>query len=77
MVQVIPSDHYPSHQYFCLKSITPKHIQSTTMSDELKKGDEVSWNWGSGQPCKFDAKSLRIENELTLDSWNGSRSQGW
>ncbi|KAK6910624.1 hypothetical protein V866_000469 [Kwoniella sp. B9012] len=20
------------------------------MSEELKKGDEVSWNWGSGQP---------------------------
>jgi hypothetical protein len=23
------------------------------MADELKKGDEVSWNWGSGQPCKL------------------------
>jgi len=23
------------------------------MAEDLKKGDEVSWNWGSGQPCTF------------------------
>lgn len=38
----------PTHSNYQL------HLTTSNMADELKKGDEVSWNWGSGQPCEPD-----------------------
>jgi hypothetical protein len=39
------------------------------MSEELKKGDEVSWNWGGSKPCKYpivflvDCASAEVQRE--------------
>lgn len=36
------------------------------MSEELKKGDEVSWNWGSGQPCESHLELPTVTNRAKL-----------
>jgi len=52
-------------------------LSTPTMSEELKKGDEVSWNWGSGQPCTFhlDPSNSDESGQAETISRNGSRYQ--
>jgi hypothetical protein len=40
------------------------------MAEELKKGDEVSWNWGSGQPCTFPLILLHLLRYLLFFTRN-------
>ncbi|KAL7007283.1 hypothetical protein EMMF5_003122 [Cystobasidiomycetes sp. EMM_F5] len=39
------------------------------MADQISKGDEVSWNWGSGQPSGT-VKDVKTE-DATIESKNG------
>ncbi|EIW67376.1 hypothetical protein TREMEDRAFT_64628 [Tremella mesenterica DSM 1558] len=46
------------------------------MADQVKKGDEVSWNWGSGQPSGKVAEVKEGRAEVTSNKGNTISKNG-
>ncbi|KAL7423459.1 hypothetical protein Q5752_001039 [Cryptotrichosporon argae] len=46
------------------------------MSDQLQKGDEVSWNWGSGQPSGKVAEIVEGRAEVQSNRGNTIAKNG-
>ncbi|ORY35429.1 hypothetical protein BCR39DRAFT_509616 [Naematelia encephala] len=46
------------------------------MADQISKGDEVSWNWGSGQPSGKVADIKAGEASVTSNKGNVIKKKG-